>query len=354
MTTEEEKRKQDQYDSPWKDVLNRYLPECLVFFFPEVAQQIDWSKGYEFLDKELEQITPQSTVTQRTVDKLVKVFLKPPQVKESKRRKVSKKKLVLAPKEIWLLIHIEVQSQYDSGFGVRMYIYNYRIFDVYGQKVVSLAILGDERSTWRPDSYNYEMLGCELKFKFPIVKLLDYKNKWNELEQSPNPFAVVVMAHLQTQETRHKPEERFEFKWKLIRSLYERGYSNEDVRQLFHFIDWMMKLPEELAYQLDERITEYEEEQKMRYVTSIERHGIQKGLQLGVLKNARKAILKVLQVRFRNISLPPTLVEMIQGIDKEDVLETLHEESITVESVPTFEQKVAEVAGGNGQDSASS
>ena len=63
MTTEEKKREQDQYDNPWKDILNRYFPDCLEFFFPEIARQIDWSKGYEFLDKELEQIAPKSSIT---------------------------------------------------------------------------------------------------------------------------------------------------------------------------------------------------------------------------------------------------------------------------------------------------
>ena len=212
--------------------------------------------------------------------------------------------------------------------------------------MVSLAILGDEKRKRGADSYSYEILGCELKFKFPIVKLLDYKEKWEELEQSHNPFAVVVMAHLQTQETRHKPEERFEFKWKLIRRLYKRGYHKEDVRQLFRFIDWMMKLPDGLARQLKERITEYEEEQKMPYVTSIERMGIEQGLQQG--------ILKVLQARFRNISLPKNLVEKVKSISSENLLDMLLEQSVTVDSIPTFEQKVAELAGKNGQLSASS
>ena len=84
----------------------------------------------------------------------------------------------------------------------------------------------------------------------------------------------------------------------------------------------------------------------MPYVTTIERMGIEQG----ILIKAREAILKVLQIRFRNISLPASLVQMIQGIDKEDVLDTLHEESILVESIPTFEQKVAEIAGGNGSE----
>ena len=339
MTTEqtqEEKRKQDDYDNPWKDILQRYLPECLSFFFPELAKQIDWSKGYEFLDKELQQIAPKSALSDRAVDKLVKVFTKPA---SAKRGKGGKKKA----EEMWILIHIEVQSQYDSQFTLRMYIYHYRIFDLYGQKVVSLAILGDERPSWRPNSYGYKVWECEVKLKFPIVKLLDYKKKSDELEASRNPFAVVVMAHLQTQETRHEPDKRFEFKWQLIRSLYERGYSKEDVRQLFHFIDWIMKLPEELEERLDQRIAVIEEEQKMPYITGIERRAMQRG----VLQTTRENLIEVLKARFENVSLPETLVEMLKAINDSAILKRLLRHSATVESVPAFEQRLAEVTGGN-------
>ena len=81
----------------------------------------------------------------------------------------------------------------------------------------------------------------------------------------------------------------------------------------------------------------------MPYVTSIEQMGIEQG----ILIKAREAILQILQIRFRNISLPASLVQMIQGIDKNTELDMLLEQSIIVESIPTFEQKVAEVAGGN-------
>ncbi len=67
--------------------------------------------------------------------------------------------------------------------------------------VISLAILGDERVNWRPDSYNYTIAGCEVSLKFPTVKLLDYEESWSELEASSNPFAIIVMAHLKTKAT---------------------------------------------------------------------------------------------------------------------------------------------------------
>ena len=50
MTT----RDQNDYDSPWKEALERYLPDFLPLLFPEAHAGIDWSNGYEFLDKELQ------------------------------------------------------------------------------------------------------------------------------------------------------------------------------------------------------------------------------------------------------------------------------------------------------------
>jgi len=43
----------DDYDSPWKEILEWYFPDFMAFFFPHAAAQIDWSRGYETLDKEL-------------------------------------------------------------------------------------------------------------------------------------------------------------------------------------------------------------------------------------------------------------------------------------------------------------
>jgi hypothetical protein len=34
------------YDSPWKEVLERFFPEFMAFFFPDACAAIDWSKEY--------------------------------------------------------------------------------------------------------------------------------------------------------------------------------------------------------------------------------------------------------------------------------------------------------------------
>ncbi|MHC5780070.1 hypothetical protein [Nostoc sp.] len=73
----------------------------------------------------------------------------------------------------WLLVHLEIQSQSEFDFSERMFTYNYRIYDRYKRPVASLAVLGDERTNWRPNQFGYELFGCMVNFQFPVIKLID-------------------------------------------------------------------------------------------------------------------------------------------------------------------------------------
>jgi hypothetical protein len=46
------------YDSPWKKALDLYFRAFLAQLFPHIHDDIDWSRGYEMLDKELQQLLP--------------------------------------------------------------------------------------------------------------------------------------------------------------------------------------------------------------------------------------------------------------------------------------------------------
>jgi hypothetical protein len=82
---------------------------------PDLYPEINFDKGYEFLDKELNKILPKSRTKNRRADKLIKVFLK-------------------NGKEQWILIHTEVQGYYDEEFSERMFTSFYRIYDEYKKK----------------------------------------------------------------------------------------------------------------------------------------------------------------------------------------------------------------------------
>lgn len=257
----------DEYDSPWKEILSLYFQEFMEFFFPEIAKEIDWRRGYELLDKELRQITRESEVGFRLADNLVKVWKKDGQ-------------------EAWVLVHVEVQGQEEKEFGHRVFVYHYRIHDLHKRPVVSLAILADENPGWYIHSYEQELWGCRTNFDFPAVKLLAYRDQWEILEASSNPFAVVVMAHLRTMETRKNQNERLHYKLTLSKNLYRGGWTRQDIINLYRFIDWIMRLPEDLEKSYFEELVKLEEEVKMPYVTTAERIGFKKGEKEKALKTA--------------------------------------------------------------------
>ncbi len=311
------------YDSPWKEILERYFKEFLEFFFPVAYEGIDWSKGYEFLDKELQQIVRDAELGRPLVDKLVKVY-------------------TTEGDEAWVVVHVEVQGQHETDFVKRMFVYYYRLFDRYNRDVVSLAVLADDRKTWRPKRFHKTRWGCEQRFTFPSVKLLDYAKQEDTLNTSRNPFAFVVLAYLKTRATRKHPDDRFQWKLRLFKLLYERGYNKQDILELTRFIDWIMILPEELASRFDKAIFQYEEEHRMQYITSFERHGIQKGVQQGQLQASREAVEDILQVRFDPV--PESIIEVLQAIDDVAELKQLHREAVTVSTLEEFQMMLDRLA----------
>jgi hypothetical protein len=81
----------DDYDGPWKDALHYYFQAFLAFFFADIHADIDWSRKYEALDKEFQQIIRQAKIGKRLTDKLFKVWLP-------------------GGAERWILIHVEIQA----------------------------------------------------------------------------------------------------------------------------------------------------------------------------------------------------------------------------------------------------
>jgi hypothetical protein len=67
--------------------------------------------------------------------------------------------------------------------------------------------------------------------------LLDFAAHEAVLEASANPFAKVVLARLKARQTHGNPADRYGWKVRLVRGLYERGFSAKDVRELFRVID---------------------------------------------------------------------------------------------------------------------
>lgn len=262
-------------------MLEDLFEDFIAFFFPRIHQDVDWFRGYQFLDQELRKILKGSATNKRIVDKLVKVFLKD-------------------GAEKWLLIHIEIQSYPERKFPERMFVYNYRIFDKAHKEVVSLALLTDENPRFRPSEYRRERWGFEVLCRYPVVKIIDYRERWAELEASDNPFTIAVCAYLKTLEVKGNTQALYSWKKYFLLELYRRGLSREKVHAIYKFIDWIMRLPEELENEISEEIRMIEEKTPMPYVTSMERLGIKKGRAEGITQG----IAAILEIKFGPDGLP--------------------------------------------------
>lgn len=179
--------------------------------------------------------------------------------------------------------------------------------------------------------------------------MLDYQERWKELESNDNPFATVVMAHIKALETKQDAEQRHFWKFYLIRRLYERGYARQDILNLFHFIDWLLRLPADLELLFKQQVEELEAEKRMRYVTSVERiarkeghdEGRDEGRKEGRKEGFIRLLLRLLHHRFGEI--PKEVEERLQQLSFAQ-LETLLDSAMAVATLQDFVTGLPEAA----------
>jgi hypothetical protein len=302
-------------DGGWKQLIEEYLEGFFGFFFPAVHAEIDFGRGYEYLDKELAQIVAGAAVGRRRVDKLIQVHWK-------------------SGRQDLILLHVEVQARREADFARRMCLYNFRIWDRYNKPVVSLALLVDGDARFRPARYEREQAGCRLEFVFPSVKLLDFKTE-EELAADPSPFAIAALVQLRKLQAGRSAVRRYAYKVALVRELYGRSYRREDVLKLLRFMDYLLKLPAGLSTQFRHELELIEEELKMPYLTTWERkaleEGLEKGRQEGILQGAKELLRQALEIRFGEV--PTSLLEQIQRCQDADSLRALHQQVLMAQSL---------------------
>jgi hypothetical protein len=143
-------------DALWKGLLEEIFDDLLRFLFVDAEQVFDFGRGFEFLDKELLELYPESgePTDTRFVDKLVKVY----------QRNGS---------ERWILCHVEVQGYTNdrAKFTERMFRYYYRIFDRCNVPITAVAIFTGKDNKRMPDRHVQECMGTELTYRYNTLRL---------------------------------------------------------------------------------------------------------------------------------------------------------------------------------------
>ncbi len=304
-------------DSVWKDTVKLFFRDFLKLLFPEVHQAISWKVRPQFLDLELRKLHPIVPRGRKRADLIAQVQLKSQQ-------------------PCLIVVHTEIQLQHDPQFPLRMFAYYYHLREIYQQEVVSLAVIGDTDPNWRPDQYQHALLGCEVQFKYPIVKLIDLDEA--QLEESRNPIAALVLAHLKTQRYRNDPKQLFIEKLRLIRKLLEGGYTKAHIIDLYREVDYLMALPKELERDVKSVVKRIQKERGIKRLSFIEREameeGVRKGIQQGKIESQQESILLALTTRFGET--PEDIVHAIRSEESLERLKSLLQFALTVPDLETF------------------
>ena len=132
--------------------------------------------------------------------------------------------------------------------------------------------------------------------------------------------AAYMESTAKAQETRRKPEARYNWKTRLVRGLYDRGWTAEAVRELFRLLDWILGLSAELQQRFRADLHEFEKERQMPYLSSIERlakeEGREEGHKEGRKEGREKGLLEGIALALECRALPS--LHSMHGLNSTD------------------------------------
>lgn len=130
-----------------------------------------------------------------------------------------------------------------------MFKYFYRIYDTYEHKIVALAIMTSPHDSKASQDFHYDYFGTTLHYAYNTNKIIDYDKK--ELSRSDKLFSKIVLAAKLLHETKDEDQQRYVFKRRLMRLIVRNpNYARSSIQAVFHFIDYLLRLPIDLEQKL--------------------------------------------------------------------------------------------------------
>ncbi|SHM97891.1 Rpn family recombination-promoting nuclease/putative transposase [Mucilaginibacter sp. OK098] len=284
-------------DLLWKAALEDLFDDFLRFFYPNADELFNLDKGFEYLDKELDQLFPPDAdiYAPRYVDKLVKVFTN-------------------KGEEEWILIHIEVQSNSDKNFAKRMFQYYYRILDQYNKPITAFAIFADTSKNFHPKYYERDFLGTRVYYSYNTYKITEQNDV--ELEASNNPFAMAILsAKLAISRQSLDDQRLFDLAYDLAKRLLNKKMPKDKIRKVMNFLrhyprfenpEMFSKFEKEISILTEGSTTMGIEE---FLLDQAKKEGLEKGIEKGIEKNTIDTALKM-----KESGLDLSLISNITGL----------------------------------------
>ncbi len=220
------------HDNPWKQIFTDFFEEGIQFITPSLWLMIDWSRGYEFLEQELYEIKKTRFRGAKLCDKLAKVWL-------------------LNGEELFLLVHVEIESNPKVGFALRFFWYRILILDKHKtERIYSLAIYTGNPSPNQVKEYKFQLIDNEISFKFPAIKVWELSER--ALAKSDSVFALMLLAQKYANETTGDMQKRLKFREKLFDLALKKNFSKRRIWQALIFVKYLTTLPQDLEIKYSE------------------------------------------------------------------------------------------------------
>ena len=301
-----ENRGNVDYDGFWKDLIERFCYQLLKRAVPELYEKADISKKPSFLDKEFRDVI-------NTADHVSAYFAD----------MVSKISL-LCGEIAWVIFHCEAQGPGGGNLSERMNHYRCYIYAHYRREPVALAIItGTRRKNER--FYSHSHFGTEITYRYNNLVLAELDDE--ELKASDNPVDLALYAAKCALKADKEEIQKYKYLRTLLSLLAERGWSEEDKRDLLLFLERIINLKDrELEKQYTEYRNQLTKEGKIVYIPlgerelarEIEQRGIEKGIEKGREEGREKKALEVARSMLAD-GLSLETIRKYTGLDKKDI-----------------------------------
>jgi hypothetical protein len=263
-------------DILWKVVLEEVFDDLLRFLYEDADLVYNMDQGFQFLDKELAELCPEpgKDSDTRFADKLVQVFHRDGE-------------------DEWILLHIEIQGETArrEEYSARMFRYFYRILDKFQRPVSAVAIFTGRGGKKMPDRFEYTYRGTRVVYKYHAFSILDFPDE--ELANSENPFALVVLAAKTALLERKIPEqELLNRKVSIARRLLQGGIQTRKVRAILKFLENCVGFEDpEMNRIFEERI----QSQDKTHVMGIDEYVKMEGIEIGREERSKQFVENLLR-----------------------------------------------------------
>lgn len=160
--------------------------------------------------------------------------------------------------------------------------------------ILGLAILTDTRADWHPGPYTAEAFEHGLRYRYWTLKLLDWRQRRDELLASDNPFALVMAVWLGRQAAGRRTDDLPAVARDTLRQLRRSGFSDLARAAFIAFWEQIIALPTALEDQLMAEQAIEEGIEVAQVMSRYERQGFRKGRQEGRQEERLELALRLL------------------------------------------------------------